>query len=110
MKPIVRNIIAVIIGLVIGNVVNMSLVQIGYTVYPLKINTNDMEALAKFLETADAKYYIFPFIAHAAGTLFGAFFAALFSKNRNFGVALIIGGFFFLGGIMVLNVQRPRDL
>ena len=101
MKPIVRNIIAVVIGLVVGNIVNMSLIQVGYNVFPLEINTGDMKALGKFMETADTKYFIFPFIAHAFGTLAGAFAAALFSKNKKVGVALIVGAFFLLGGIMV---------
>jgi len=33
--------------------------------------------------------------------LFGAFTAALFSKNRKTGVALIIGGLFLIGGILI---------
>ncbi len=101
MKPIVRNIIAVVLGLIVGNVVNMGLVQVGYAVFTPDIDVNDMKELAKFMEDADMKYFIFPFIAHALGTLSGAFTAALFSKNRKMGVALIIGGLFFLGGIMV---------
>ena len=101
MKPIVRNIIAVVLGLIVGNVVNMGLIQVGYSVFTPDVDVNDMKALAKFMEGADMKYFIFPFIAHALGTLMGAFTAALFSKNRKMGVALIIGGFFLLGGIMV---------
>ncbi|PWL28180.1 MAG: hypothetical protein DCO96_09390 [Fluviicola sp. XM-24bin1] len=101
MKPIVRNIIAVVLGLIVGNVVNMGLVQVGYSVFTPDVDVNDMKALAKFMEEADMKYFIFPFIAHALGTLAGAFTAALFSKNQKMGVALIIGGLFFIGGIMV---------
>jgi hypothetical protein len=99
MKPIVRNTIAVVVGLVVGNIVNLSLIQAGYSVFPTGIDVNDMEALAKFLEDADSKFFIFPFIAHAAGTLFGAIVAAIISKNRKVTVALIIGAFFLLGGI-----------
>ena len=101
MKPIVRNIIAVVIGLIVGNFVNLALIQVGYSVFTIDVDVNDMKALGKFLENADSKYFIFPFLAHAFGTLTGAFTAALFSKNRKMGVALIIGGFFLIGGIMV---------
>ena len=101
MKPIVRNIIAVVIGLIVGNIVNMALIQVGYSVFTIDVDVNDMEALGTFMESADTKYFIFPFIAHAFGTLTGAFSAALFSKNRKMLVALIIGGFFLIGGVMV---------
>jgi len=65
MKPIVRNIIAVVLGLIVGNVINMSLVQVGYSVFTPDVDVNDMNALGKFLESADTKYFVFPFIAHA---------------------------------------------
>lgn len=101
MKPIVRNTIAVVVGLVVGNIVNISLIQAGYSVFPTGIDNDDMDALAKFLEDADSKFFIFPFIAHAAGTLIGAIVAALISKNRKVTVALIVGTFFLLGGIAI---------
>jgi len=101
MKPVVRNTIAVLIGLIVGNVINMSLIQVGSTIFPTGIDTNDMEALGAFMKDADTKYFIFPFLAHAIGTLTGAFAASLFSKNRKLGVALIIGAFFQVGGIIV---------
>lgn len=101
MKPIVRNIIAVVLGLVVGNVVNMSLIQVGHSVFPTGIDANDMDQLVRFMEGADSKFFVFPFIAHAIGTLFGAFIASLFSKNRKMGVALIIGVFFLIGGLII---------
>jgi hypothetical protein len=75
----------------------------------MDIASNDMEAFAAFLENADSKYFIFPFIAHALGTLVGAFVAALISTNRKAAVALTVGVFFLLGGItMSLLVPAPN--
>jgi hypothetical protein len=109
MKPIVRNILAVIAGWIAGGAINSFIVQIGHTVYPMDIASNDMEAFAAFLENADSKYFIFPFIAHALGTLVGAFVAALISTNRKAAVALTVGVFFLLGGItMSLLVPAPN--
>lgn len=109
MKPIVRNIIAVVLGLIVGNVVNFMLIGMGHSVFPLDIDPNDMEAFADFMKDADAKYLIFPFLAHALGTLVGAFIAALFAKTKKVGVALIVGGFFFLAGIIV-NFMIPGPI
>jgi hypothetical protein len=39
------------------------------------IDPNDMNALAEVMPTLDAHYFIFPFLAHALGTLGAAFIA-----------------------------------
>ncbi|MCR9173141.1 MAG: hypothetical protein NXI10_11640 [bacterium] len=99
MKPIVRNIIAVVVGWFIGGFVNMSIIQIGFSQYPKDVDVENYEAIGTFLESAGYVYYLYPFMAHAAGALVGGFLAALISKNRKMGTALIIGGLFFLGGV-----------
>lgn len=101
MNPVVRNVIAVVLGWLIGGFVNMAIVQVGMSTYPASVDTTDYEAIGKFLETAGFVYFLYPFIAHAAGVMVGAFIAALISKNRKMGVALIIGGLFLIGGILV---------
>lgn len=102
MNPILRNILAVIIGWIIGSVVNMGLLQIGHTTMPIEgIDPNDMEALAEIMPTLESKYFTFPFLAHALGTLVGAFIAGMFAKVRKMRAALIVGIIFLLGGIVV---------
>ncbi|MDC1222145.1 hypothetical protein N8Z47_05705 [Salibacteraceae bacterium] len=102
MNPLLRNVLAVIAGLIVGNIVNMSLIQIGYITFPIEgIDTNDMEALAAVMPTLDIQYFIFPFLAHAIGTLTGAIVTALVATGNVMKPALVIGAFFLLGGIMV---------
>ncbi len=102
MNNTIRNILAVVAGWFGGSVINIGMVQSGYNLLPIKgVDPNDMEALAAILPTLESKYFIFPFLAHALGTLIGALIAALISKNSPMKMALIVGGIFLLGGIVV---------
>lgn len=107
MNPIVKNIIAVVVGWIAGSIVNMGLINVGSTVIPLEgVDPNDMEALAEAMPTADFKYFIFPFLAHALGTLVGAFVAAIIAASHKMKFAIGIGVFFLIGGIFV-NIAIP---
>jgi hypothetical protein len=111
MHPILRNILAVVAGIIVGMIVNMGLVMMGSALVPLNIQVdpNDMDAFAKAMENAELKHYIFPFLAHALGTLAGAITAAAIAANRKIIFALVIGCFFLAGGIMV-NIQIPSPM
>lgn len=107
MKPLLRNILAVIIGIIGGSIVNMALVTIGHKVFPIVgLDPNNMEAYAEIMPSLDYKYFIFPFIAHAVGTMAGAAIAGLIGINNKMRVALIVGVFFLLGGVTV-NIMLP---
>lgn len=47
----------------------------------------------------EAKHFIFPFLAHAVGALVGGLVASLAGGSKRMILALIVGGFFVLGGI-----------
>jgi len=102
-----RNILAVIAGWIIGSVVNMALIQLGYSLYPLEgVDPNDMEALAAIMPTLAPKHFIFPFLGHALGTLVGATVAAMIAASNKMKMALVVGVIFLLGGIAV-NLMLP---
>jgi hypothetical protein len=102
MNPILRNILAVVAGLIIGSAVNMGLIMISGNVIPppAGVDVTDMESLKSSMHLFEPKHFIFPFLAHAFGTLVGAFIAALIAVNHKIKMALAIGVFFLLGGIM----------
>ena len=101
MNPIIRNILAVIAGWLIGSVINLSLIKIGHGTFPIEgIDPNDMEALANVMPTLDFKYFIFPFLAHAIGTLIGAVIAGLIAATHKMKFALGIGVIFLIGGVL----------
>jgi hypothetical protein len=101
MPTILRNILSVIFGLVAGSVVNMSLVVLGPSVLapPPGVDLTTAEGLAKGMPLLEAKHFVFPFLAHALGTLAGALVAFLVAGSRGTVFAFAVGGFFLAGGI-----------
>ena len=95
---------AVVIGLIIGNVVNYYLFHYGFKVFPIDADLNDMEALAMVFPTLSLKYYLFPLLAHAFGTFTGALLAAFFAVSHKFKLAMGVGATFLLVGILAAIV------
>lgn len=106
MNPILRNVLAVVAGAIIGGLVNMGLVTIGPELIPLPegIDSSDMESLKANGHLMEAKHFLFPFLAHALGTLAGAFIAAKLAISNQMTMAMIIGGFFLIGGVMAATM------
>ncbi|MCE3229502.1 MAG: hypothetical protein K0S32_4053 [Bacteroidetes bacterium] len=102
MKPIIRNILAVVVGLVVGSVVNMALIIAGPKLIPVPegIDVTTAEGLAVGMHLMQPKHFIFPFLAHALGTLVGAYLATKISTGNKMRFALTIGFVFFFGGLM----------
>jgi hypothetical protein len=107
MKPIIKNILAVISGWLGGSVINMGLILTGHKLFPIEgIDPNDMSELAAVMPTLEFEYFIFPFLAHAVGTLVGAVIAGMMAASHKMKFSLGIGGLFLLGGI-VANCMLP---
>ncbi len=110
MNPIIRNILAVLAGVIIGNVVNMGLIELGNIIVPVEgVDVSDMEALKKAMPNFSIENFIFPFLAHALGTFVGAYIAALLAANHKMKFAMGIGVFFLIGGIIV-NTLLPGPI
>jgi hypothetical protein len=101
MNPIFKNLLALIAGLLLGSLVNMCIVLIsGYFIPPpADVDTSTMEGLKATMHLFQPKHFLFPFLAHALGTLVGALIAAKFAANHNMKFALAIGLLFFIGGL-----------
>jgi hypothetical protein len=110
MNPIARNILALLAGLVVGSAVNMGLVHVGTSVVPLPEGTDvsTMEGLRESMKVFTPVNFLFPFLAHALGTLAGALVAAKFAVSHHMKFALGIGVCFLIGGItMVVQCGGP---
>ncbi|MEE9430928.1 MAG: hypothetical protein V3V16_07815 [Melioribacteraceae bacterium] len=109
MKPIFKNIIAVVLGWAGGSIANLGLIKIGHKMLPIEgINPNDFEALAEVMPTLEPEYFIFPFFAHAFGTLVGAIIVGVIATKHKMKFSLGIGAFFILGGIAaILMIPAP---
>jgi hypothetical protein len=101
MPKLLRIVLAVVLGLVAGSIVNMGLIMISGEVIPPPSGADitTMEGLKASLHLFEPKHFLFPFLAHAIGTLVGAFIAVLIAPDKSRMVAYIVGGVFLLGGI-----------
>lgn len=105
---IVRNILAVVIGIVVATAVNMGLVTLGHMLVPLPVgaDVSTMEGLAAAIDKFETKHFVFPFLAHAMGPLVGTFVAMLIAASHKMKIAVGMAVFFLLGGIFA-NVMIP---
>jgi hypothetical protein len=101
MQPILKNILAVISGLIVGSIVNGSLISISGSFIPPPEGTDisNMEGLKAAIPLFEPKHFLFPFLAHALGTIVGAFLAAKIAPKYGFQLAIGVGFFFLAGGI-----------
>ncbi len=109
-KYILRLLLAILVGSIIGATVNMSIILLQPLTIPLPAGTDvsSMESLARAIPNFQTKHFIMPFLAHAFGTFVGAFVASIISKKPKKISAVIIGGIFLMGGIdMVRQLPSP---
>ena len=101
MNPIVKNIIAVIAGFILGSIINMSLITVSGSIIPAPngADVTTLEGLTATIHLFEPKHFLFPFLAHALGTLGGAFVAAKIAANHKLKFAMSIGFLFLAGGI-----------
>jgi len=110
MNPILRNILAVLVGIVIGGSVNMLIINFSGLLIPPPegVDTTTAEGLKEGIHLFEPKHFLMPFLAHALGTFVGAFLAARIAANHKMKFAIAIGCVFLLGGIgAVFMIPAP---
>lgn len=102
MNAIARNIIAVLGGAILGSLVNIGLIMAGSSIIaaPAGVDVTNAESIAANIDQFQVQHFIFPFLAHALGTLVGAILAFIIAARNKAIFAYAIGGLFLLGGIM----------
>jgi|TARA_B110000881_G_scaffold103424_1_gene90818 hypothetical protein len=106
----VKNIFAVILGLAVGSAINMGFVALGPMVIPLPagVDATSVESMKASAHLLEARHFIFPFIAHAAGSLVGGFIAYMIAASHKMICAVVVGVAFLAGGLMmVLMLPSP---
>jgi hypothetical protein len=109
MHPILRNIIAVIAGIVFGGLVNSAIIMVSGNIIPPPngVDVTTQEGLKASMHLFEPKHFIFPFLAHAVGTFIGAYVAARIATKKIL-LAMLIGFFFLFGGIwMIVILPSP---
>ena len=103
MNPILRNVLAVIAAAFIGSLVNMGIIIFGSPIVgvPEGVDPMNVETIKANASLYSAKHFIVPFLAHALGTLVGAFLVCKMAASKYKVLATVIGVLFLIGGIMV---------
>lgn len=110
MNSTVKNILAVILGLVIGSIVNGAIIQISGSIIPPPegADLKTMEGLKASMHLFTPINFLMPWLAHALGTFVGALVAALVAANNKMKFAFAIGCIFLIGGISaVMMLPAP---
>lgn len=110
MNKTLRNILAIVAGVVVGSVVNMGIIMVSSSIIPPPegVDNTTVEGLKAGIHLFQPKHFLFPFLAHALGTFVGALLTALIASTRKMLFAMIIGVFFLAGGIAnILMLPSP---
>ena len=101
MRPFARNALALLVGLLLGGSVNMALVTLGPVLIapPPGVDMTTAEGLQAAIPLLEPKHYLMPFLAHALGTLVGAWAGVWLAISHRSLVAYAIGIAFLCGGI-----------
>lgn len=101
MNSILKNILAIIAGVIFGSLVNMGVIMVSGSIIPPPegADVSTMEGLKSSIHLFQPEHFAFPFLAHALGTFAGAIVAALIASNHKMKFSLSIGAFFLIGGI-----------
>ena len=107
----IRNIIAVVVGVIVGMVFNMAVVILNTAVLfpvPEGFNWNDPDAVGAYFTNLPLPAFLVVLVAHLGQAFFGGLVAALISRNAAMTVAMIIGVLSMLAGIAnMMMVPNP---
>lgn len=101
MPNLLRNVLAVVVGIVIGGFVNMALITISPAIIPppIGVDVNNAESLSQGMHLFEPRHFLMPFLAHALGTFAGALVAYLIAATVKGRFAYAIGVVNLCGGI-----------
>ena len=102
MKPIFRNIIAIIVGCAIGMTIMMLTHLLFFQLIPLPSGTSfaTPEQIAESVSKFELKHFINPFVAHSIGAFVASIAAGLIAFASRKRVTMAIGILFLIAGIM----------
>jgi hypothetical protein len=101
MPTLVRNVLAVVAGIVIGGLVNMAIITLFASLIPPPpgVDVTNTESLSKGIHLFEPRHFVMPFLAHALGTLVGALAAYMIAASHKARFGYAIGLVFLVGGI-----------
>ena len=108
MHPFLKSGLAVLAGIFFGGIVNFGIVILSSSIIPppYGVDVSNIESIKANIHLYKPIHFLFPFLAHAIGTLSGAVLAIKISKQTK--IAYMVALVFLYGGIsMVTQVPSP---
>ena len=101
MPNLLRNVLALLAGIIIGGGVNMALIVLSPSLIPppAGVDVTNAESLSKAMHLFELRHFVMPFLAHAVGTLAGALAAYLIAASYKAPIAYVIGALYLCGGV-----------
>lgn len=101
MPNYLRNALAIVGGIVIGSAVNAALITLSPSLIPPPsgVDVNSPESLSSSMHLFEPRHFLMPFLAHALGTLAGAFASYLIAVTYKIRMAYVVGALFLCAGI-----------
>ena len=106
----IRNILAVIVGIIAGSVINGLLVSVSGLIIPPPAGADmtTVDGINAAMPLLGPMNFLFPFVAHGAGSLIGALVASLIAVSNRLAFSIGIGSLFLLGGAyMTYAIAAP---
>ncbi len=110
MNPIIRSILAVLLGSLITLVLVVGSQGISMVIFPLPegFDPKDKEAMKALMPTMPLAAKLLVLAGYAVGTLAGSWFSAWFARRAPLVHAMIVGGIFLAGNIMnLIDIPHP---
>ena len=105
----IRNLTAVIIGIIAGMIVNMSIIELNFkTLHPMPegLDMRDPKQFQVFIDTLPASGFLVSMIAHLAQSFIGGWVAARLGSSRPMLLAMIIGIISLAGGVLMMTAIK----
>ncbi len=105
-----RNIGAVIAGMIVGMVLNITIIMINLIFFPMPegLSMQDQEGFSAWAKTLPETAFILPMVAHLAQAFGGGWLAARIGASHPMVLAMIVGVLSLGGGISnALSMEIP---
>ena len=105
-----RNIVAVIVGLTAAGMTIWSIEMVNYRMFPLPdgLDITNKEAMKEYIKTLPGLAFGIVIFAHLAGAFIGGWIASLIAQNNQRNIALGIGLFLLVMGLInLLMIPHP---
>lgn len=106
----IRNVIAVVIGMIAGMATNMAIVLLNLALYPMPegVDFADTEGMKAYIGTLPLMALCIVIVAHLGQAFVGGWVAARISATRVMLVAMIVGVLSLIGGLVnMMDMPLP---